>query len=202
MVDFDSALAVTLAFEGLYSNDPNDPGGETFRGISRARHSRWCGWQAIDRAKCVPSFPDNLSEDSALEQRVAEFYRVRFWDTLHCAAIGQQALASLLFDSGVNLGVATATRLLQRALNFLKQPGDLLTVDGKLGPRTLERCRKVMSDSHGARLYEILYILRGQRYLLLAQRRPALKKYLGGWLWRLNRLRYKQSDSELSLFAL
>ena len=48
---FKKALEHMLKFEGGYANDPNDSGGETFRGVSRRNWPKWPGWPLIDRAK-------------------------------------------------------------------------------------------------------------------------------------------------------
>ena len=63
MADFKKALTETLRHEGGYVNDPKDPGGETYKGISRKNHPDWEGWNIIDEKKILSSFPINL--DSA-----------------------------------------------------------------------------------------------------------------------------------------
>jgi len=57
MAEFNIALQKTLAHEGGYSNDPNDMGGETYKGISRASHSVWKGWAIVDKYKKLSGFP-------------------------------------------------------------------------------------------------------------------------------------------------
>ena len=51
MADFTKAYALTAAYEGGYVDDPEDAGGETYRGISRRYHPSWQGWQIIDTLK-------------------------------------------------------------------------------------------------------------------------------------------------------
>ena len=48
MADFTQAHALVKAFEGGYSNDPLDCGGETIYGISRQAHPHWPGWTMLD----------------------------------------------------------------------------------------------------------------------------------------------------------
>ena len=38
-------------YEGNYSNDKDDPGGETYKGISRNMNKDWEGWKIIDSYK-------------------------------------------------------------------------------------------------------------------------------------------------------
>ena len=48
MAKFSISLQKTLAHEGFYSNDPDDLGKETYKGISRIFHPKWNGWTIID----------------------------------------------------------------------------------------------------------------------------------------------------------
>ena len=47
MSEFQPALQKVLAHEGGYVNDPDDPGGETYKGIAHNMHSKWGGWVYI-----------------------------------------------------------------------------------------------------------------------------------------------------------
>jgi lysozyme family protein len=38
MAEFKTAFEVTMKAEGGYVNDPDDPGGETYKGSARARN--------------------------------------------------------------------------------------------------------------------------------------------------------------------
>ena len=51
MANFNKAYKKTAASEGGYSNDPEDPGLETYCGISRRHWPKWPGWKEIDRHK-------------------------------------------------------------------------------------------------------------------------------------------------------
>ena len=56
MADFNQAFQLVIAHEGGYVNDPDDPGGETYKGVARKIHSKWEGWQNIDILKRQPDF--------------------------------------------------------------------------------------------------------------------------------------------------
>ena len=45
-------------FEGNYSNDKDDPGGETYKGISRNMNKDWEGWKIIDSYKGKKNYPE------------------------------------------------------------------------------------------------------------------------------------------------
>ena len=94
-----------------------------------------------------------------------------------------------MFDTGVNMGPAVAVTFLQRALTALNRNGKDyadLTPDGRVGPTTLaalDTFLKVRGRSSGETvLLRALEALQGERYLRLAERRPANEAFLYGWL--------------------
>ena len=54
MTDFDRALAFVLEREGGWVNNPNDKGGETYRGVARNYNLYWPGWNRIHRLSLSP----------------------------------------------------------------------------------------------------------------------------------------------------
>ncbi len=94
-----------------------------------------------------------------------------------------------LFDSGVNMGPAVAVTFLQRALSALNRHGkdyaDLVP-DGLIGPGTLQALDVFMTirgkDAAETVLLRALDALQGERYIRLAERRPANEAFLYGWL--------------------
>jgi lysozyme family protein len=109
MATFEEAVNNTLQWEGKYTWDPNDPGGETNWGISKRDHpNEDIKNMTVDRAKAI--------------------YREGYWKDLY-GEISLQPVANKLFDMGVNMGVGTAVRILQFALG--------VTVDGLFGVNTL-----------------------------------------------------------------
>ena len=98
------------------------------------------------------------------------------------------ALAAELFDTGVNMGPAVAATFLQRALSALnrdrKDYPDLVP-DGRIGPATLSALDSFLKLRKGGGetvLLRALDALQGERYLRLAERRPANEAFLYGWL--------------------
>ncbi len=135
MADLDVSIRKTLLHEGIYSNDPDDPGGETWRGIARRYQPDWPGWALIDDAKRRGVHPLTLQYDERLRALVTEFYRAQFAAPLY-EAIESQELLDELFDFGVNVNPPNAVRALQEALKA-KAAGPIV-IDGKFGPKTLE----------------------------------------------------------------
>ena len=101
---FDDAFERLLGNEGGYTNNPNDPGGETNWGI------------------CKRSYPDvdikNLTKDQA-----KIIYLRDFWNPLKDA---DPAIKFQAFDFAVNSGMQTAIRNLQAAIEVAD--------DGHWGP--------------------------------------------------------------------
>lgn len=122
MADFKKAIAPVLAHEGGYVNDPDDNGGETYKGISRKFWPRWTGWPFIDNAKKQAGFPESLAKVSGLQDSVLAFYRDNFWKPIGGDAIEHSEVARLILDSAVNEGVIVAVKRAQEVIG-LQQTG-------------------------------------------------------------------------------
>lgn len=109
MADFDKALAYALKWEGVYSIDPDDPGGETYCGISRKHWPDWIGWDVIDKAKKIAPINDILP---GLAELVGDLYRTQFWNPIGGDGIADQDIATYKFDTAVNLGVSRANEMI------------------------------------------------------------------------------------------
>jgi len=72
MAEFKPAFQNTITTEGGYVNDPQDPGGETYKGIARKIYSKWSGWQTIDMLKRQSGFPGNIDKDVSIQQSVED----------------------------------------------------------------------------------------------------------------------------------
>lgn len=112
MSNFDRAFTALLGNEGGYSNQPDDPGGETMWGITLtvARANGYVG-----RMQEMPA------------EIAKTIYRKNYWlpqfDDL------PYAIAFQVFDGAVNSGIGQSVRWLQRAVNVAD--------DGQLGPVTM-----------------------------------------------------------------
>jgi len=162
--------------EGGYVNHAADKGGPTRFGITEAvaRAHGYAGPMAL-----LPR------DEAAAIYRRLYWLRPRFDEIAKCAP----QVAAELFDTGANMGPAVATTFLQRALTALNRNGkdypDLVP-DGRAGPRTLAALDGFL-EARGRRggetvLLRALEALQGERYLRLAERRPANEAFLYGWL--------------------
>ena len=174
--DADQLIEELIEREGGYVNHPNDKGGPTRFGIT----------QGVARAHGYSGAMALLPREEAIA-----IYRRLYWLRPRFDEIARRApqVAAELFDTGANMGPAVATTFLQRALTALNRNGkdypDLVP-DGRAGPRTLaalDAFLETRGKSGGeAVLLRALEALQGERYLRLAERRPANEAFLYGWL--------------------
>ena len=170
----DDLIDAVIDREGGYSNHPADRGGATRFGITE-RVARADGYGGDMRA-----FP---------RERAATLYRRLYWDRPAFAQVADRAplTAAELFDTGVNMGAGVAATFLQRALNALNRGASDypdVPVDGSVGPRTLAALDRFLAvrRSGDAVLVKAIEALQGERYLALAEARPANEAFLYGWL--------------------
>lgn len=155
------AVDVVLKHEGGLSEHPSDPGGITHWGIS------------------FRSYPE-LGEEgirNLTREQAAEIYYRDFYAKYGYARINDEAVATKVFDMAVNMGPATAHRLLQEALVFL---GEQVAVDGIIGPQTIGAANR----ADPGRLLQVLRWQAAERYFRLVEQRPHLRAFLLGWLRR------------------
>lgn len=118
MADFLTAHNKVMIDEKGYANDPEDSGGETYKGISRNNFPGWDGWSLVDYIKSL--HPNNLNaalgSNVTLQQKILLFYRTNFWNPIKGDQIISQDEAKSIYDSAVNLGVVSAIRLAQKTL--------------------------------------------------------------------------------------
>ena len=160
--------------EGGHVSHPADRGGPTRFGIT----------EAVARAHGYAGAMAELPRAEA-----AAIYERLYWLRPRLDEIARRSarLAAELFDTGANMGPAVAVTFLQRALTALNRNGrdypDVVP-DGRVGPRTLAALDAFLSARPNGEtvLLRALEALQGERYLRLAERRPANEAFLYGWL--------------------
>lgn len=186
--DFKRVFDKTMGHEGGYVNDPDDPGGETYQGITRRDYSDWPGWEIIDaRKRQGEDFAQRLSFSEELQATVRDFYREHFWSPLKCGQMGSETVAAEVFDTAVNMGSGTAVKFLQQALNAFNRDGTIypdLKVDGGMGAKSLGALAAYLKSDPEHYLLTALNVLQGARYLGIMGRNQRLEKYARGWFGR------------------
>jgi len=174
VVDIDAMIDGVIDREGGFVNHPADKGGSTCFGIT----------EAVARAHGYAGEMRRLPRAEA-----AAIYRRLYWLRPRMDEVARRSarLAAELFDTGVNMGPTVAVTFLQRALTALNRNGrdyPDLTPDGRIGTATLGALDEFLSLRRAgeAVLLRTLEALQGERYLRLAERRPANEAFLYGWL--------------------
>jgi len=112
------AIIKVLKSEGGHANDPDDGGGETYRGIARKFWPQWAGWKIIDAAKMLSNFPKCLSANTELQNLVIDFYKVNFCDKIGGDSIGNINILNMLVDTAVLEGITSAIKRAQKIVNL------------------------------------------------------------------------------------
>lgn len=184
MTNFKKSLSFVFGNEGGYSNDPDDRGGATNMGITQS---------ALSTARAdgkITGLPYNVTQ--LTRAQATEIYRIYYWQASK-ADVMPYPLCTLHFDAAVNHGVGGAGKLLQRTINNYAAKAGLdvkVDVDGAVGQKTLaalEACIK--ANNNVSLICEIYCNYREEFYRDIVANRPEQKKFLNGWLNRLNRCR-------------
>ena len=172
----DDLVDALIEREGGYVNHPADRGGPTCWGIT----------EAVARAHGYRGAMRSLPRAEA-----AAIYMRLYWLRPRLDAVAERspAIAAEMFDTAVNMGPAVAVSFLQRALTALnRNSADYadLTPDGRIGPATLAALDRFFAVRAKASaetvLLRALEALQGERYIRLAELRPANEAFLYGWL--------------------
>lgn len=116
MADFKTAHLLSGSNEGGYVNDPNDLGGETYRGISRKYNPGWFGWPVVDQYKNVYQLHKGFT-DQKLDRLAELFYKENFWNSPFNLDIStNQQTANIIYDETFN-GPARAVKMVKDILN-------------------------------------------------------------------------------------
>lgn len=175
-MEADELIDALIEREGGYADHPADRGGPTRFGIT----------EAVARAHGYAGAMRQLPQDEA-----AAIYRRLYWLRPRFDQVAERSprVAAELFDTGANMGPAVAATFLQRALTALNRNGkdypDLVP-DGRIGPASIAAL-DAFFEARGKRggetiLLRALEALQGERYLRLAEKRPANEAFLYGWL--------------------
>lgn len=115
--NWEKCFALVLKNEGGYSNNPADPGGATNLGCTKATWEAWVGHSVSN---------DDIK--ALKPSDVMPLYKAKYWDTVDGDAL-PSGIDYAVFDFAINSGVSRASKALQTVLG--------VTVDGKIGPETL-----------------------------------------------------------------
>jgi len=165
---FKEGLALVLEYEGNYVKDKDDPGGATNKGITQKVYDKY--------RKHIEE--DKRSVRAIADAEVEAIYFESYWNLGKCEDMPNK-LALCHFDTCVNAGVKQSSKFLQRIIGAKD--------DGVIGPKTIKKLsdEKEVSEIELAKKF---LNLRRDFYQSLVLKKPVLKKFLKGWLKRVNKL--------------
>jgi lysozyme family protein len=162
--NFKIAFKEIIGIEGGYVNNPNDRGGETKYGISKR------------------AYP-NLDIKNLTLQNAQDIYYKDYWSAIKLDYVEDLKIALELFDTAVNMGIRTASKMFQEALNLLNRNGSNfsdLTIDGDIGSKTITAYIKVDK----AILLKVLNGLQFKRYVEIVEKDSRQEVFFNGWMKR------------------
>lgn len=119
--NFAESLQKLLVHEGGYVDHPDDPGGMTNLGVTKAVWEEWVG-HPVDEKQMR-----NLTPVA-----VAPLYRAKYWNKIKGDDL-PTGVDYVVFDAAVNSGAGRAAKWLQACVG--------VEVDGDIGPKTLAAVR-------------------------------------------------------------
>ena len=166
-----SILGSILAIEGGYVNHPDDPGGETNYGITKAT-ARSYGYNGP-----MKELPKDLAKKIYQDWYITKPKLDKILEL--SPAIGHKVI-----DTGVNTGTLKAVKWLQHGLNILSRNGKdypKISEDGSVGPQTinafknLQKARGTVSSCE--LLMKLLDMQQAEHYVSLNK-----DAFIIGWL--------------------
>lgn len=161
------------SWEGGYSDNKNDNGKQTYRGVTAATWAAYCKRKGIV-----------MSLRRMTQAQWADIMKTGYWDACRCSDLLSQSVANCVADFAVNAGASRSARYLQLAINEANHDS-ALNVDGKIGPKTIAAANALNPSS----LYWTLRELRTEYYKNLARTATSTQAtFLKGWLRRVEAL--------------
>lgn len=180
----DQIIDDIIVKEGGWVNHPDDRGGPTNWGITLAVFREVRPNATIDELR-------NLTKPAAFDIYKTKYFTVPRFDLIFAIS---PRIAAELTDTGVNMGVAVASRFLQRILNTFNDAGKAyndLIVDGRIGATTATAL-KAFLDRRGKDgekvLLNTLNVLQANRYIEITEARQQNESFIYGWM--LNRVSF------------
>ena len=147
-----------------FVNDPNDNGGATMVGVTIGTYRSYCrykGWK-------TPSVNDLKNMPYKVWR---DIIYTMYWNKWKADTIEDQHVANMVVDWVWHSGASTIKKV-QSLLD--------VTADGIVGPKTIATLNSAKS------INEKIYAARKAYFEAIVKRNPSQKKWLKGWMNRLN----------------
>lgn len=169
---FQACIDSILEHEGGLTMDKRDPGGITQWGIS-LRYLRSIGYDINGDGKIDKEDILGLPIKGAIG-----IYRKYWWDKYRYAGFNELIVVEKVFDLAVNMGGMAAHKLLQIAINRLREQP--IAVDGVLGGQTFGAA----NSTDGSTLRQQLRDCAEHHYIEILAANPNLEVFRKGWMNR------------------
>lgn len=156
--------AYTRATKKGFVNDPNDNGGATMVGITIGTYRSYCRY----KGQKTPGVADL----KRLPYKVwRDIIYTMYWNKWKADTISDQSVANMVVDWAWHSGASTIKKV-QALLG--------VTADGIVGPKT------ITALNNGKDIKQKVYNARKAYFEAIVKRNPSQKKWLNGWMNRLN----------------
>jgi lysozyme family protein len=156
-----------LKWEGGFSNDPDDSGGATMKGITFATFKEYRKSKGLS----TPTVNDLKNISNA---EWTDILKIRYWNPWKADDIAFQPIANLLVGWAWGSGVVTAIKTFQTEFK--------LTADGIVGSKTISF---INSYPNQVELFNKIVTARKNFFVNIVKNKPSQIKFLAGWLNRL-----------------
>ena len=156
--------AYTRAIKRGFTNDPNDTGGATMIGVTISTYRSYCrykGWKT-PTIQVLKNMPYKVWRDIVYTM---------YWNKWKADTIADQTVANMVVDWVWHSGTSTIKKV-QTILG--------VTADGIVGPKT------ITALNNNKDIKNKLYQSRKAYFESIVKRNPSQKKWLNGWMNRLN----------------
>lgn len=162
-----------LSWEGGYVNDPCDAGGATNKGVTIAT------WKRQGYDKNGDGVIDVKDLKLITDSDACSILKKNYWDRWCADSIEDQSIANTLVDWVWGSG-CYGIKIPQQMLN--------VTADGIVGPKTI----RALNEQDPKEFFDKLSSRRRAYLESICKTRPANRKFLKGWLRRLDSIQYGQ----------
>lgn len=168
MAKYEELVPYILRWEGGFVNDPADSGGATNLGVTIATFRQFYG-------------EDKTTEDliHISMKQWEHIFKTGYWDKFLGDAIRSQSVANIIVDWAWMSGVKRVTKRVQKILG--------VKADGIFGPKSLA----ALNACEPSNLFLVIKSARVDYYKEIIGVSPQKRKFLKGWLNRLNAMPYE-----------
>jgi lysozyme family protein len=175
MADINYLIPLIFKWEGAYVNDPADRGGATNMGVTIETWRR-VGYDKNGDGKTDVEDLKLITKDDVINRVL----KPNYWNKWRADEIKNNSIACLVVDWLWGSGVYG-----------IKFPQRILKVkdDGIVGPLTLAAINNYPDQEE---LFNLLWARRKKHFEDIAEADPSQKRFLKGWLNRLNDFKYSE----------